>query len=67
MGRGLMGGNGIVYSAFIVYLTLNFGQLLHLLDNERKNIIRNLKQKNIYISAQYGILYIYIYYIFTLF
>ena len=48
------------------FLTLNFGQLLHLLDNELKNIIRNFeKQKKQIISAQYGILfnqtYIYIY------
>ena len=50
------------------FLTLNFGQLLHLLDNnnELKNIIRNFeKQKKRIISAQYGILfnqtYIYIY------
>ena len=38
------------------FLTLNFGQLLHLFDNELKNIIRNLKKKKI-ISAQYGILF----------
>ena len=35
------------------FLTLNFDQLLHLLDNE---LIRNFeKQKNKIISAQYGI------------
>ena len=40
------------------FLTLNFGQLLHLLDNELKNIIRNFeKQKKQIISAQYGILF----------
>ena len=39
------------------FLTLNFGQLLHLLDNEHKNIIRNFgKQKKQIISAQYDIL-----------
>ena len=46
------------------FFTLNFGQLLHLLDNEQKNIIRNFeKQKKQIISAQYGIFlnYIYIY------
>ena len=40
------------------FLTLNFGQLLHLLDNELKNIIRNFEntpQK--IISAQYGIVF----------
>ena len=40
------------------FLTLNFGKLLHLLDNELKNIIRNFeKQKKQIISAQYGILF----------
>ena len=40
------------------FLTLNFGQLLHLLDNELKNIIRNFeKQKKQIISAQYSILF----------
>ena len=40
------------------FLTLNFGELLHLLDNELKNIIRNFKkQKKQIISAQYGILF----------
>ena len=40
------------------FLTLNFGQILHLLDNELKNIIRNFKkQKTQIISAQYGILF----------
>ena len=45
------------------FLTLNFGQLLHLLDNEElKNIIRNFeKQKKQIISAQYGILFNQIY------
>ena len=49
------------------FLTLNFGQLLHLLNNEElKNKIRNFeKQKKQVISAKYGILfnqtYIYIY------
>ena len=52
------------------FLTIKFGQLLHLLDNELKkfNIIRNFeKQKKQIISAEYGILfnqtwiYIYIY------
>ena len=48
------------------FLTLNFGQLLYLLDDELKNTIRNFeKQKKQIISAQYGILfnqtYIYIY------
>ena len=50
------------------FLTLNFGQLLYLLDDELKNTIRNSeKQKKQIISAQYGILfnqthtYIYIY------
>ena len=38
------------------FLTLNFGQLLHLLDNELKNIIRTFEnQKKQIISAQYGI------------
>ena len=37
---------------------LNFGQLLHLLDNDLKNIIRNFeKQKRQIISAQYGIFF----------
>ena len=37
---------------------MNFGQLLHLLDNELKNIIRNFeKQRKQIISAQYGILF----------
>ena len=40
------------------FLTLNFGQLLYLLDDELKNTIRNLeKQKKQIISAQYGILF----------
>ena len=40
------------------FLTLNFGQLLHLLDNDLENIIRNFKkQKKQIISAQYGILF----------
>ena len=40
------------------FLTLNFGQLLHLLEDELKNIIRNFeKQKKQIISAQYGILF----------
>ena len=40
------------------FLTLNFGQLLYLLDDELKNTIRNFeKQKNQIISAQYGILF----------
>ena len=40
------------------FLTLKFGQLLHLLDNELKNIIRNFgKQKKQIISAQYGKLF----------
>ena len=40
------------------FLTLNFGQLLHLLDNELKNIIGNFeKQKKHIISAQYGIVF----------
>ena len=48
------------------FLTLNFGQLLYLLDDELKNTIRNFeKQKKQIISAQYGTLfnqtYIYIY------
>ena len=48
------------------FLTLNFGQLLYLLDDELKNTIRNFeKQKTQIISAQYGIVfnqtYIYIY------
>ena len=51
------------------FLTLDSGQLLHLLDNELKNRIRNFeKQKKQIISAQYGILinqtyiiYIYVY------
>ena len=38
------------------FLNLNFGQLLHLLDNELKNIIRNFeKLKKQIIPAQYGI------------
>ena len=38
---------------------LNFGQLLHLLDNEElnKNRIRNFEKKKIYISAQSGIVF----------
>ena len=48
------------------FLTLNFGQLLYLLDDELKNTIRNFeKQKKQIISAQYGKLfnqtYIYVY------
>ena len=41
------------------FLTLNFGQLLHLLNNEElKNKIRNFeKQKKKVISAKYGILF----------
>ena len=39
------------------FLTLNLGQLLHLLDNELKNIINFEKQKKQFISAQYGILF----------
>ena len=40
------------------FLTLNFGQLLHLLDNEKlKNIIRNFEKQRKQISAQYGILF----------
>ena len=40
------------------FLTLNFGQLLYLLDDELKNTIRNIeKQKKQIISAQYGILF----------
>ena len=52
------------------FLTLNFGHLLHLLDNEElKNIIRNFeKQKEKTISAQYIILFNHIYiYIYILF
>ena len=46
------------YTFKMDFLTLNFGQLLHLLDNELKNIIRNIKnQKKEFISAQYGILF----------
>ena len=42
----------------MIFLTLNFGQLLRLVDNEElKNRIRNFeKQKNQIISAQNGIL-----------
>ena len=43
------------------FLTLHFGQLLHLLDNELENIMRNFDKKK-YISAQYGI---YVYYIYV--
>ena len=40
------------------FLTLDFGQLLYLLDNELKIIIRNFeKQTKKNISAQYGILF----------
>ena len=46
------------YTCIMAFLTLNFGQLLHLLDNELKNIIRNIeKQRKPIISAQYGILF----------
>ena len=46
------------YTFIMNFLTLNFGQLLQLLDNELKNIIRNFeKQRNQIISAQYGILF----------
>ena len=40
------------------FLTLIFGQLLHLVENELKNIIRNFeKEKKQIISAQYDILF----------
>ena len=40
------------------FLTLNFDQLLYLLDDELKNTMRNFeKQKKQIISAQYGILF----------
>ena len=40
------------------FLTLNFGQLLYLLDDELKNTIRNFeKQNKQIISAQYGKLF----------
>ena len=40
------------------FLTLNFGQLLHIIDNELKNRITNFeKQKKQIISAQYSILF----------
>ena len=51
------------------FLTLNFGQLLHLLDNEIKNKIRNLEKQNknklyqlkiAFFLTKYIYLYIYI-------
>ena len=46
------------YTFAMDFLTLNFGQLLHVLDHELKNIIRNfVKQKKQIISAQNSILF----------